>query len=144
MIDRLIGKWLKAGVWEAGEVTHPEAGTPQGSVISPLLSNVFLHEVLDGWFVRDIKAQLRGKAELIRFADDFVVVCEKREDAEALLAQVTERFQSYGLVIHPEKNSARKLGGGDALVAGDIFDPFQPVAARAGPRLSRPIQELAG
>ena len=103
VIDRLIGKWLKAGVWEAGEVTYPEAGTPQGSVISPLLSNVFLHEVLDGWFVRDIRPQLRGKAELIRFADDFVVVCEKREDAEALLAQVTERFQKYGLAIHPEK-----------------------------------------
>jgi hypothetical protein len=103
VIDRLIGKWLRAGVWETGEVTYPEAGTPQGSVISPLLSNVFLHEVLDGWFVRDIKPQLRGKAELIRFADDFVVVCEKREDAEALLARVAERFQKYGLVIHPEK-----------------------------------------
>jgi group II intron reverse transcriptase/maturase len=103
VIDRLIGKWLKAGVWEAGEVTLPEAGTPQGSVISPLLSNVFLHEVLDCWFVREIKPKLRGQAELIRFADDFVVVCEKREDAEALLALVSERFQSYGLAIHPEK-----------------------------------------
>ena len=89
VIDRLIGKWLKAGIWEAGEVTYPEAGTPQGSVISPLLSNVYLHEVLDVWFEREIKPKLRGKAELIRFADDFVVVCEYREDAEALLEQVT-------------------------------------------------------
>jgi RNA-directed DNA polymerase len=103
VIDRLIGKWLKAGVWEAGQVTYPEAGTPQGGVISPMLSNIYLHEVLDGWFEREIKPQLHGKAELIRFADDFVVVCERREDAEALLAQVTERFQSYGLTIHPEK-----------------------------------------
>jgi len=103
VIDRLIGKWLKAGVWEAGEVTHPEAGTPQGSVISPMLSNVFLHEVLDGWFVREIKPKLHGKAELIRFADDFVVICQKREDADALLEQVAARFQSYGLAIHPEK-----------------------------------------
>ena len=103
VIDRLIGKWLKAGIWEAGTVTYPEAGTPQGSVISPLLSNVYLHEVMDGWFEREIKPKLRGRAELIRFADDFVVVCEKREDAEALLAQVAERFQSYGLAIHPEK-----------------------------------------
>lgn len=103
VIDRLIGKWLKAGVWEAGEVTHPEAGTPQGSVISPMLSNVFLHEVLDGWFVREMEPKLSGKTELIRFADDFVVVCEKREDAEALREQVSARFRSYGLAIHPEK-----------------------------------------
>jgi len=103
VIGRLVGKWLKAGVWEAGQVTYPEAGTPQGGVISPMLSNIYLHEVLDSWFERGIKPGLHGRAELIRFADDFVVVCEKREDAEALLAQVTERFQSYGLTIHPEK-----------------------------------------
>jgi len=103
VIDRLIGKWLKAGVWEAGEVTHPEAGTPQGSVISPLLSNVFLHEVLDCWFEREAKPRLHGRAEEIRFADDFVVVCEKREDAELLLELVKARFESYGLDIHPEK-----------------------------------------
>jgi group II intron reverse transcriptase/maturase len=103
VIGRLIGKWLKAGVWEAGLVTYPEAGTPQGGVISPMLSNIYLHEVLDGWFEREIKPGLRGQAELIRFADDFVVVCETRADAEALLEQVTARFQSYGLAIHPEK-----------------------------------------
>lgn len=103
VIGRLIGKWLKAGTWEAGEVTHPEAGTPQGSVISPILSNVYLHEVLDRWFEQEIKPKLHGRAELIRFADDFVVVCEKREDAEALLGQVTARFQSYGLMVHPDK-----------------------------------------
>jgi RNA-directed DNA polymerase len=103
VIDRLIGKWLKAGIWEAGQVTYPEAGTPQGSVISPLLSNVYLHEVLDRWFTQQIKPQLHGRAELIRFADDFVVVCQNREDAEALLEQVKARFASYGLTIHPEK-----------------------------------------
>lgn len=103
VIDRLIGKWLKAGIWEAGEVSYPEAGTPQGSVISPLLSNVYLHEVLDCWFEREIKAKLHGKAELIRFADDFVIVCSIREDAEALLEQVKARFESYGLTIHPDK-----------------------------------------
>jgi group II intron reverse transcriptase/maturase len=103
VISRLIGKWLKAGVWEAGQVTYPEAGTPQGGVVSPMLSNIYLHEVLDGWFEREVKLKLRGKAELVRFADDFVMVCEKREDAEALLEQVTARFRSYGLTIHPEK-----------------------------------------
>ena len=103
VIGRLVGKWLKAGIWEAGQVTYPESGTPQGGVISPMLSNIYLHEVLDGWFEGTIKPGLLGRADLIRFADDFVVICEKREDAEALLAQVTERFQSYGLTIHPEK-----------------------------------------
>ena len=103
VIDRLIGKWLKAGIWEAGQVTYPDAGTPQGSVISPLLSNVYLHEVLDCWFERQIKPRLQGRAELIRFADDFVVVCRRREDAEALLEQVKARFESYGLAIHPDK-----------------------------------------
>jgi len=103
VIDRLIGKWLKAGVWENGAVSHPEAGTPQGSVISPLLSNVYLHEVLDQWFEHEGKAQLHGRAELIRFADDFVIVCARRDDAEALLGQVTERFAHYGLQVHPEK-----------------------------------------
>jgi group II intron reverse transcriptase/maturase len=103
VINRLVGKWLKAGIWEEGTVSYPKAGTPQGGVISPCLSNIYLHEVLDRWFVREIKPGLQGKAELIRFADDFVVVCEKREDAEALLAQVAARFQAYGLTIHPEK-----------------------------------------
>ena len=87
VIGRLVGKWLKAGIWEAGQVTYPEAGTPQGGVISPLLSNIYLHEVLDGWFHTTVKPGLHGRAELIRFADDFVVICERREDAEALLAQ---------------------------------------------------------
>jgi RNA-directed DNA polymerase len=103
VIDRLIGKWLNAGVWENGGVSYPEAGTPQGSVISPLLSNVFLHEVLDTWFEHTIKPQLRGRAELIRFADDFVIVCKFREDAEDLLAQVSRRFAEHGLQVHPEK-----------------------------------------
>jgi RNA-directed DNA polymerase len=103
VINRLIGKWLHAGVWEAGKVTLTDAGTPQGSVISPILSNVYMHEVLDGWFEQTIKPELRGRTELIRFADDYVVICEKQEDAEALLEQVKARFQSYGLEIHPEK-----------------------------------------
>jgi len=103
VIDRLIGKWLKAGVWEKGIVSYPETGTPQGSVISPLLSNVFLHEVLDTWFEHTVKPQLGGQAELIRFADDFVIVCEHRDDAENLLKQVSARFAEHGLQVHPEK-----------------------------------------
>ena len=68
---RLIGKWLNAGVLEDGCVTHPEAGSPQGGVVSPMLSNVFLHYVLDDWFERDVQPRLKGRSFLIRFADDF-------------------------------------------------------------------------
>ena len=69
---RLIGKWLNAGVLEEGNLSYPDAGTPQGGVISPLLANIFLHEVLDAWFERDIKPRLKGWAVLIRYADDGV------------------------------------------------------------------------
>jgi retron-type reverse transcriptase len=67
---RLIDKWLKAGVMEDGSVSYPEAGAPQGGVASPLLSNVFLHYVLDLWFERDVKPRLRQRAFLVRYADD--------------------------------------------------------------------------
>jgi len=76
---RLIGKWLRAGVMEGESVTYPEAGTPQGGVISPMLSNVFLHEVLDSWFERDVLPRMRGKAYLTRFADDGVPRKRRRE-----------------------------------------------------------------
>src|SRR4051812_38657521 len=67
---RLIGKWLKAGVLEDGCVTHPESGSPQGGVISPILANAYLHEVLDTWFEQTVKPRLKGRASLIRYADD--------------------------------------------------------------------------
>jgi retron-type reverse transcriptase len=70
---RLIDKWLQAGVLEDGELTYPEAGTPQGGVISPLLANVYLHEVLDVWFEQVVKPRLKGRAFLVRYADDFVL-----------------------------------------------------------------------
>ena len=70
VVLRLIGKWLRAGVLEAGTLTYPETGTPQGGVISPLLANVYLHEVLDEWFEDVVRPRLRGAATLVRFADD--------------------------------------------------------------------------
>jgi RNA-directed DNA polymerase len=73
---RLIGKWLKAGVLEEGSVTHPETGSPQGGVISPILANAYLHEVLDTWFEQTVKPRLKGRASLIRYADDAVLVFE--------------------------------------------------------------------
>jgi group II intron reverse transcriptase/maturase len=99
----LIGKWLNAGVLEDGAVWYPDAGTPQGGVISPLLANIFLHEVLDVWFEQDIKPRLKGQAVLIRYADDAVLGFSQEEDARRVLAVLPKRFGKYGLSLHPEK-----------------------------------------
>jgi group II intron reverse transcriptase/maturase len=103
VLVRLIGKWLNAGVMEAGRLSHPEAGTPQGGVISPLLANVFLHEVLDTWFARDVKPRLSGQAELFRYADDFVILCSDEGDARRVFDVLPKRFGRYGLTLHPNK-----------------------------------------
>jgi len=103
VIMRIIGKWLHAGVMEAGKVEYPEKGTPQGGVISPLLSNLFLHEVLDDWFVKMVKPRMKGKAAMVRYADDAVIICEQKEDAERIYKVLGARFEKYGLKIHPEK-----------------------------------------
>ena len=100
---RLIGKWLNAGVQEAGSVSYPEAGTPQGGVISPLLSNIYLHEVLDKWVETEVKPRLKGQAFLVRFADDFVMGFAKEEDARRVMDVLPKRFGKYGLTLHPEK-----------------------------------------
>ena len=103
VIRRAIGKWLNAGVMEEGVISHPERGTPQGGVISPLLSNLYLHEVLDLWFEHEVKPRLRGRAFEIRFADDAVLAFEREEDARRVLAVLPKRFGKYGLTLHPEK-----------------------------------------
>jgi group II intron reverse transcriptase/maturase len=103
VIRRAIGKWLNAGVMEAGEVSHPDRGTPQGGVVSPLLSNLYLHEVLDVWFEHEVKPRLRGRAFEVRFADDAALVFEREEDARRVLAVLSQRFARYGLRLHPEK-----------------------------------------
>jgi RNA-directed DNA polymerase len=100
---RLIDKWLKAGVLEDGCVTHPEAGSPQGGVISPCLSNVFLHYVLDEWFEREVQPRLKGQSFLIRYADDFVMGFSREEDARRVMDVLPKRFEKYGLTLHPEK-----------------------------------------
>jgi group II intron reverse transcriptase/maturase len=100
---RTIGKWLKAGVMEDGAIHYPEEGTPQGGVVSPLISNVYLHEVMDLWFERDVRPRLKGKAELIRFADDLVILFEEERDARRVEAVLPKRFGRYGLQIHEDK-----------------------------------------
>ena len=103
VILRLIGKWLNAGVMEEGFVTHPESGTPQGGVISPLLGNVFLHEVIDTWFEREVLPRLRGRGFLVRFADDFVMCFSREDDARRVLDVIVKRLAKYGLTAHPTK-----------------------------------------
>lgn len=100
---RLIGKWLNAGVAEDGELTYPEAGTPQGGVISPLLANIYLHEVLDSWFEAVVKPRLRGRAFIVRYADDVVIGFSNEADARRVMDVLPKRFGKYGLTLHPEK-----------------------------------------
>jgi RNA-directed DNA polymerase len=100
---RLIGKWLNAGVLEGRELSRPDAGTPQGGVISPLLANVYLHDVLDVWFEREVRPRLKGRATLLRYADDFVVLFAREEDARRVMDVLPKRFAKYGLTLHPEK-----------------------------------------
>jgi RNA-directed DNA polymerase len=109
-ILRLIGKWLNAGVLDGEELFYPEKGTPQGGVISPLLANIYLHEVLDKWFEQDVKPRMKGQCFLIRFADDFVIGCELESDAQRLMAVLPKRFGRYGLTIHATKTKLVKFG----------------------------------
>jgi RNA-directed DNA polymerase len=99
----LIDKWLSAGVLEDGELTYPEAGTPQGGVISPLLANVYLHYVLDVWFAEVVQPRLKGRAFLVRYADDFVMGFACEADARRVLDVLPKRFGKHGLTIHPDK-----------------------------------------
>ena len=107
---RLIGKWLNAGVLEEGVLTYPDQGTPQGGVISPLLANIYLHYVLDVWFEQEVKPRLRGRAFLIRYADDFVMGFACEEDARRVLEVLPKRFGKYGLTIHPDKTRLVPFG----------------------------------
>lgn len=126
---RLIGKWLNAGVMESGELSYPEAGTPQGGVISPLLANIYLHEVLDKWFEAEVKPRLHGRAFLVRFADDFVIGFSNEADAKRVMDVLPKRFGKYGLALHPEKTRLvrfhpprkRRDGGTDEPESFDLL-----------------------
>jgi group II intron reverse transcriptase/maturase len=104
VINRMIGKWLKAGIMEDGQMRYPQRGTPQGGVISPLLANIYLHETLDSWFMRQVRPRLSGRAELIRFADDFVIVFDSQRDAQRVYEVLPKRFGRYGLAIQEAKS----------------------------------------
>jgi retron-type reverse transcriptase len=100
---RLIGKWLNAGVMEDGSISHPESGSPQGGVISPLLANLYLHHVLDNWFVNEVQPKMHRKTGFVRFADDAVFSFLDEADARRVLDVLPKRFARFGLRLHPEK-----------------------------------------
>lgn len=103
VILRLIGKWLNAGVLDLGNISYPEHGSPQGGVVSPILANAYLHYVMDEWFHRDVLPRMRGRACLVRYADDAVMIFELETDARRVMAVLGQRCSKYGLTIHPEK-----------------------------------------
>ena len=100
---RLIGKCLQVGVLEGVELSTSDSGTAQGSVLSPLLGNVYLHYVLDLWFEQEVKPRLRGRANLVRYADDFIIGFETEEDARRVMEVLGKRLERYGLTLHPGK-----------------------------------------
>jgi group II intron reverse transcriptase/maturase len=100
---KLIRLWLEAGILDGKELVFPEKGSPQGSVISPLLANVYLHEVLDQWFQDVVTSHCRGKVVMYRYADDFIIGCASEEDARRIMEVLPLRFGKYGLEINAEK-----------------------------------------
>lgn len=107
---RLIGKWLRAGILEDGKVQRQKQGTPQGAVISPLLANVYLHYVLDLWVHRWRRRQARGEVYAVRYADDFVVCFQYREDAVRFQGELAERLKEFTLALHPDKTRLIEFG----------------------------------
>jgi len=130
VVRRLIDKWLAAGVLEDGALHYPEAGTPEGGVISPLLANIYLHYVVDEWYEQALAPRLRGPSTLVRYADDFVMLFVFEEDARRALEVLRLRMGKYGLQLHPDKTRIvdlrvpRQQPPTDAEGAGDMPTSF--------------------
>lgn len=102
-VRKLIGGWLKAGIRDGDTTTAPQSGTPQGGVISPLLANIYLHYVLDEWFIKEVQPRLKGRSFLIRYADDFIIGCERKDDADRVMQVLPKRFERFALTLSAEK-----------------------------------------
>lgn len=147
-ILRLIGKWLRVGVLEEGKRTRNEVGVPQGGVISPLLSNIYLHYVLDLWITKKAAKEIEGRVFLIRYADDFIIGCTNREDAEKVREMLSCRLKKFGLELSQEKSRLiefgrrayqRKKGRGRKISTFDFlgFTHYMTRSRRGGIRLGR-------
>jgi RNA-directed DNA polymerase len=107
---RLIVRFLKSGVMEDGKYMKTEQGTPQGGIISPVLANIYLHYVLDLWFKKVLRKQLRGYAEIVRYADDFLILVQCKEDCEKILESLRERLAKFSLELSEAKTSIVRFG----------------------------------
>jgi len=113
VIRKMLDKWMKAGILEDKQLIHPKEGTPQGGIVSPLLSNIYLHYVLDEWFSEEIQPLLNGKSFMVRYADDFVMGFEYLEDTRRVFEVLNKRFAKYALTIHPDKTKIIDLNKND-------------------------------
>jgi len=119
---KLIRKWLKAGILEPdGAVNHPEKGSPQGGIVSPILANIYLHHALDVWFEETVKGHCRGAAYLCRYADDFVCAFELEADAERFYSVLGDRLGKFGLEVAAEKTNLIRFSPVDWKASG-AFD----------------------
>ncbi len=107
---RYIQRFLKAGYKEDDVFYETKKGTPQGGNLSPLLANVFLHYVLDEWFEKEVKPFMKGQCNLVRYCDDLVILVQYKTDAEEIMVRMQQRFQAYGLELHPEKTNVKSFG----------------------------------
>ena len=107
---KIIRKFLKAGVIEEGKINPTEEGTPQGGILSPTLSNIYLHYVLDLWIEKVIKRDMRGYVELLRYGDDFVILVQYKKEAEKILKELEERLNKFGLDLSKEKTRLIEFG----------------------------------
>lgn len=141
VIRKQIDKWLKAGILEEGQIKYPTEGTPQGGVISPLLSNVYLHYVLDEWFTEQIQPLLKGGSSIIRFADDFLLCFDDKADALRVMEVLPKRMGKYDLRLHPEKTRLIELegevGGGKRTFDFLGFTHYMSKSRKGNPILKR-------
>ncbi len=127
VILRLIDKWLKAGVMSEGTLHRTEKGSVQGGIISPLLSNLYLHHVLDTWFVEQVQPRLKGRSFLVRYCDDFVMGFEFEEDARRVFSVLGSRFKKFELELHETKTRLvpfRRPAWGKGKVDGALTKTF--------------------
>lgn len=124
VIRRIICKWLKAGVMDKGQLSYNKSGTPQGGVISPLLSNIFLHHVLDEWFIKIVKPRMRRSAFMVRYADDAVLVIKDKTDAKKVFNVLPKRLNKYNLSLNQDKSKLidfRRTNKGKKLKTFDFL-----------------------
>jgi group II intron reverse transcriptase/maturase len=108
---RIIARFLIAGYKDSGLLVESAKGVPQGGTLSPMLANIFLHYVLDEWFEKEVKPRVAGECHLVRYADDFIILVQYKEEAHKLVGQLRERFERFDLHLHPAKTRVMSFGG---------------------------------